>query len=136
MIKIFEYALNNNITILLTSHSMDECEILCSKIGIMSNGQFKCLGYLQDLKKKFGNIYFIYIKFNSNYYLLNLYNYLKNKINIQIINQTKLTIHFQTNSSSPSKLFYLIEQIKEEFSIQTYQIQQITLEQIFIHLSD
>lgn len=31
-------------SIVLTSHSMDECEALCSRIGIMARGNFKCLG--------------------------------------------------------------------------------------------
>jgi ABC-type multidrug transport system ATPase subunit len=30
--------------IILTSHSMEECDALCSTIGIMVNGQFKCFG--------------------------------------------------------------------------------------------
>jgi len=141
MLKIFEYALSCDITILLTSHSMDECEILCSRLGIMSKGQFQCLGYIQDLKNKFGNGYSIYIKINSNdnyQNLINLYNYFKNKIKIKIkINhQTESTIIFQTDYSSPAKLFYIIEQIKEQFHIETYQIQQTTLEQIFINLQN
>jgi len=136
MRQIFEYALNNDITILLTSHSMDECEMLCSRLGIMSKGQFQCLGYIQDLKQKFGNGYSIYIKTNSNENFSNLYNYLKTKIKIKIHHQTESTIIFQTNYSSPAKLFYLIEQIKDQFHIETYQIQQTTLEQIFINLQN
>jgi ABC-type multidrug transport system ATPase subunit len=120
---------------------MDECEILCSRLGIMSKGQFQCLGYIQDLKNKFGNGYSIYIKINSNdnyQNLINLYNYFKNKIKIKIkINhQTESTIIFQTDYSSPTKLFYFIEQIKDQFHIETYQIQQTTLEQIFINLQN
>jgi ABC-type multidrug transport system ATPase subunit len=33
---------------------MEECEALCSKLGIMVNGQFKCFGSLQHLKRKYG----------------------------------------------------------------------------------
>ncbi len=40
--------------IILTSHSMEECEALCSRIAIMVNGEFKCLGSVQDLRSKFG----------------------------------------------------------------------------------
>ena len=31
-------------SLVLTSHSMDECEALCSRLGIMVNGQLRCLG--------------------------------------------------------------------------------------------
>lgn len=41
-------------TIVLTSHSMDECEVLCNRLGIMKNGELKCIGYIQKLKEKYG----------------------------------------------------------------------------------
>ncbi|GAA6076007.1 phospholipid-transporting ATPase ABCA1 isoform X1, partial [Tachysurus ichikawai] len=37
-------------SVILTSHSMEECEALCTRMAIMVNGQFKCLGSLQHLK--------------------------------------------------------------------------------------
>ncbi|RQM23707.1 hypothetical protein B5M09_003923 [Aphanomyces astaci] len=41
-------------SILLTTHSMEECQALCSRIGILVSGQLKCLGSAQHLKHKFG----------------------------------------------------------------------------------
>jgi len=32
---------------------MDECEHLCSRLGIMVNGEIQCLGEVQHLKNKF-----------------------------------------------------------------------------------
>lgn len=40
--------------IILTSHSMEECEALCTRLAIMVNGKFKCIGSIQHLKSKFG----------------------------------------------------------------------------------
>ena len=45
--------------VLLTSHSMEECEVLCSRIAIMVNGKFKCLGPTQHLKNRFGDGYMV-----------------------------------------------------------------------------
>lgn len=42
-------------SIILTSHSMEECEALCTRLSIMVNGKFKCLGSIQHLKSKFGS---------------------------------------------------------------------------------
>jgi len=36
---------------------MEECEALCTRLAIMVNGQFKCLGSAQHLKNKFGEGY-------------------------------------------------------------------------------
>lgn len=44
---------SNGTTVVLTSHSMDECEALCTRLAIMVSGQFKCLGSVQHLKSKF-----------------------------------------------------------------------------------
>ncbi|KAF3836109.1 hypothetical protein F7725_028667 [Dissostichus mawsoni] len=38
--------------VVLTSHSMEECEALCTRLAIMVNGSFKCLGTIQHLKYK------------------------------------------------------------------------------------
>lgn len=39
--------------VVLTSHSMEECEALCSRLTIMVNGRFQCMGTPQHLKNKF-----------------------------------------------------------------------------------
>lgn len=49
-------------TIVLTSHSMEECEALCTRLAIMVNGEFKCLGSIQHLKNKFSNGYLLMVK--------------------------------------------------------------------------
>uniref|UniRef100_A0A2K5S234 ATP binding cassette subfamily A member 7 n=1 Tax=Cebus imitator TaxID=2715852 RepID=A0A2K5S234_CEBIM len=40
-------------SVILTSHSMEECEALCSRLAIMVNGRFRCLGSAQHLKGRF-----------------------------------------------------------------------------------
>ncbi|XP_055683327.1 phospholipid-transporting ATPase ABCA3 isoform X3 [Lutzomyia longipalpis] len=49
-------------SIILTSHSMEECEALCSRLAIMVNGEFKCLGSTQHLKNKFSKGYILVIQ--------------------------------------------------------------------------
>ena len=41
-------------SVILTTHSMEECEALCGKLGIMVDGYFRCIGSGQHLKNKFG----------------------------------------------------------------------------------
>uniref|UniRef100_A0A9L0K5G1 ABC transporter domain-containing protein n=1 Tax=Equus asinus TaxID=9793 RepID=A0A9L0K5G1_EQUAS len=51
--------------IIITSHSMEECEALCTRLAIMVKGRFKCLGSRQQhLKNKFGNVYRLTAKIN------------------------------------------------------------------------
>ncbi|XP_032123979.1 ATP-binding cassette sub-family A member 17-like [Sapajus apella] len=51
--------------IVITSHSMEECEALCTRLAIMVQGQFKCLGSPQHLKSKFGSGYSLRAKIRS-----------------------------------------------------------------------
>ena len=41
-------------TIIMTTHSMDEAETLCKRMGIMVNGEFVCLGRAHEIKNKYG----------------------------------------------------------------------------------
>jgi ABC-type multidrug transport system ATPase subunit len=50
-------------SVLLTTHNMEECEALCSRISIMVAGKLKCIGTSQHLKKKYGIGYQVEIKF-------------------------------------------------------------------------
>jgi ATP-binding cassette subfamily A (ABC1) protein 1 len=49
-------------SIILTTHSMEECEALCSNVGIMVGGRFRCLGSIQHLKHRFGKGYLVEAK--------------------------------------------------------------------------
>jgi len=49
-------------TVIITTHSMEEAEALCTKMGIMVQGQFKCFGAASYIKDKFGTGYEIEFK--------------------------------------------------------------------------
>jgi ABC-type multidrug transport system ATPase subunit len=53
--------------VILTTHLMEECEALCSRIGIMIAGNLACLGSPQHLRSKFGNNYQLEVKLKSEY---------------------------------------------------------------------
>ena len=44
-------------SVILTTHSMEECEALCNRLCIMTTGNLRCLGSIQHLKNKFGQGY-------------------------------------------------------------------------------
>lgn len=52
-------------SIILTTHSMEEAEALCERIGIMVDGRFRCLGSSVHIKNKFGKGYEFDIKVKS-----------------------------------------------------------------------
>ncbi|KXG29781.1 hypothetical protein SORBI_3004G089400 [Sorghum bicolor] len=50
-----------NRAIILTTHSMEEAEALCDRIGIMVNGSLQCIGNSKELKAKYGGTYVLTI---------------------------------------------------------------------------
>lgn len=48
---------DKNCAMVLTSHSMEECEALCTRIGILLKGSFIALGTPQHLKSKYVCLY-------------------------------------------------------------------------------
>ena len=51
--------------VLLTSHSLDEIEVLSNRIGILAKGDLKCLGSAQHLANKFGEGYILSVNFKE-----------------------------------------------------------------------
>jgi ATP-binding cassette subfamily A (ABC1) protein 3 len=52
---------SKNTAVILTTHSMEEAEALCTKMAIMTSGNFQCIGRPQELKEIFGKGYEIQI---------------------------------------------------------------------------
>ncbi|KAM6594096.1 hypothetical protein CsatA_001799 [Cannabis sativa] len=51
--------------ILLTTHSMEEADILSDRIGIMANGRLRCIGSSAVLKSRFGNGSIVHVSFKQ-----------------------------------------------------------------------
>jgi len=48
--------------VVLTTHSMEECEALCGRIAILVGGRLRCIGSAQHLKSRYGDGYQLSIK--------------------------------------------------------------------------
>ena len=48
--------------------SMEECEALCTRMAIMVNGRFQCIGSTQHLKTKFGEGYTLIVKVRQSFH--------------------------------------------------------------------
>lgn len=51
--------------VIITTHSMEEAEALCTKMGIMVGGNFKCFGTSQHIKDKYGTGYELEMKIRT-----------------------------------------------------------------------
>ena len=53
----------------LTTHSMEEADVLCNRIGIITNGVLRCIGEQVKLKTLYGGGYHLYINCHKEKYL-------------------------------------------------------------------
>ncbi|XP_077133900.1 retinal-specific phospholipid-transporting ATPase ABCA4 [Ranitomeya variabilis] len=127
--------------VVLTSHSMEECEALCTRLAIMVQGTFKCLGTIQHLKYKFGDGYIVTLKIRAQtpglapdpgpaekFILANFPGSLQREKHYN-------TLQYQISSSSLAKIFQLLISNKDTLHIEEYSVSQTTLDQVFVNFA-
>jgi len=148
---VIKRARDMGMTIVLTSHSMEESEALTTKLGIMVNGQFKCYGSVQHLKNKFGKGYSLILKCKQSDDLRNsikkLEEFVENNIFFsKLTDKQEETLFYSISYDEANiihgtdkkdlqtiaELFTLLENKKEEMKLETYSLSQTSLEQVFL----
>lgn len=124
--------------VILTSHSMEECEALCTRIAIMVNGQFKCLGSSQHIKNKFAKGYNLIIKLKkTDLFIVDtdpIQQFIKlqfPKAKLKEKHEELLYYHIKDLSKPWSEMFGILEEAKKgNFNIEDYTLGQSSLEQV------
>ena len=125
--------------------SMEECEALCTRMAVMVNGRFQCLGSNQQLKTKFGEGYTLIIKLRVHETedvsslearTRALKEYVSSTFpSSQLKDQHAGLVHYRINRSPGltwARLFGAVEQARATYDIEDYSVSQPTLEQVFI----
>uniref|UniRef100_A0A8C5FXE8 ATP-binding cassette, sub-family A (ABC1), member 4b n=1 Tax=Gadus morhua TaxID=8049 RepID=A0A8C5FXE8_GADMO len=126
--------------VVLTSHSMEECEALCTRLAIMVNGTFKCLGTIQHLKYKFGDGYVVTMKVRSSGPgappdLGPAESFMESSFAGCVQREKHYnTLQYEIASSSLARIFQLVAANKERLSIEDYSVTQTTLDQVPDHV--
>ncbi|KAN0045013.1 hypothetical protein ACTA71_006540 [Dictyostelium dimigraforme] len=132
--------LKRNKAIILTTHSIAECQAVCDKLTIMKDGKLKALGSNQHVKDKFGSGYSIEVKFKKEYLENGVEFFLKSFPSAMLIdNQHGLSASFElpnppNDPINLSSIFSIIEQ-SLKFILDDYSVSQTSIEQIFIKLT-
>ncbi|KAI4551334.1 hypothetical protein MJT46_017586 [Ovis ammon polii x Ovis aries] len=121
--------------------SMEECEALCTRLAIMVQGQFKCLGSPQHLKSKFGSGYSLRAKIRSDGQQEALEEF-KAFVGLTFPgsvledeHQGMVHYHLPGDDLSWAKVFGIMEQAKATYVLEDYSVNQVSLEDIFLSFS-
>uniref|UniRef100_A0A8C6VPK5 P-type phospholipid transporter n=1 Tax=Naja naja TaxID=35670 RepID=A0A8C6VPK5_NAJNA len=126
-------------SVVLTSHSMEECEALCTRMAIMVNGRFRCLGSVQHLKNRFGDGYTIIVRIaGANPDLTPVENFFKLAFPGSVLKEkhrNMLQYQLPSSPSSLARIFSILSQNKKRLHIEDYSVSQTTLDQVFVNFA-
>ncbi|XP_050766354.1 phospholipid-transporting ATPase ABCA7 [Gymnogyps californianus] len=124
-------------SVVLTSHSMEECEALCTRMAIMVNGRFRCLGSVQHLKNRFGDGYTVVVRVGG-----------PGPASVESLMQRRfpgivlkerhgglLQYQLPSRAGSLASVFSVLAAHHGPCHIEDYSVSQTTLDQVFVHFA-
>ncbi|XP_015883555.3 ABC transporter A family member 2 [Ziziphus jujuba] len=138
--------------IVLTTHSMEEADILSDRIGIMAKGKLRCIGTSIRLKSKFGTGFIANVSFNGNRNGQTtpsrdvadtpnhdpVKQFFKHHLDVLPKEETKSFLTFvipHDREKLLKKFFAELEDRKSEFGISDIQLGLTTLEEVFLNIA-
>lgn len=131
-------SLGGNKAVVVTTHSMEECDALTQRIGIMSQGRLVCLGSSQHLKSRFAAGYSLQIKAKPE-----TLHQVRAEI-MRVFPMAKLADAHgdmtayelpQQAGYQLSSIFGLLQHMGQQGWTDDYAVSQTTLEQVFLKLA-
>uniref|UniRef100_A0A061SDE8 Abc transporter a family member 2-like n=2 Tax=Tetraselmis sp. GSL018 TaxID=582737 RepID=A0A061SDE8_9CHLO len=132
--------------IILTTHSMEEADILGDRIAIMARGNLRCIGSSLRLKSKFGTGYSISVSLQGTRdqptgaderFAARVKDFFKEGIGADVADETKAYIQFQIPKDKEGMLPGLLQQLKAEgpaMGVGDVQVALTSLEEVFLRI--
>ncbi|KAL3819386.1 hypothetical protein ACJIZ3_005340 [Penstemon smallii] len=130
--------------IILTTHSMEEADILSDRIGIMAKGRLRCIGTSIRLKSRFGTGFIATISFSGNPDSSNtaqheaVKQFFKSHLDVAPKEENKSFLTFVIPHQKEKLLtnfFKDLQHKEEEFGISDIQLGLTTLEEVFLNIA-
>ncbi|KAF3551394.1 hypothetical protein DY000_02008522 [Brassica cretica] len=123
--------------IILTTHSMEEAEFLCDRLGIFVDGRLQCIGNPKELKARYGGSYVFTMTTSS-----------EHEQDVEMLVQdlspnAKKIYHIAGTQKFEipkvevgiSKVFEAVEKAKSSFTVFAWGLEDTTLEDVFIKVA-
>ncbi|XP_028123035.1 ABC transporter A family member 7-like isoform X3 [Camellia sinensis] len=126
-----------NRAIILTTHSMEEAEHLCDRLGIFVDGSLQCIGNPKELKARYGGSYVFTMTTTSNHEeeVENLVQHLSPNANkIYHLSGTQ-KFELPKQEVRIADVFQAVENAKGRFTVHAWGLADTTLEDVFIKVA-
>eukprot|EP00928_Gymnodinium_smaydae_P027673 TRINITY_DN2131_c0_g7_i1.p1 TRINITY_DN2131_c0_g7~~TRINITY_DN2131_c0_g7_i1.p1 ORF type:complete len:2102 (+),score=387.98 TRINITY_DN2131_c0_g7_i1:35-6307(+) len=132
--------------VVLTTHSMEEADALCGRIGIMAFGRMRCLGTPTHLKNKFGKGFQLAFALRQTNATAEAFEkldvFVKTKISAAalVLHSWKGANHrlygLPLEGTLVSTIFESItDEVKDELSVQDWSLNQTSLNEVFLRIA-
>ncbi|KAG0048759.1 ATP-binding cassette sub- A member 2 [Gryganskiella cystojenkinii] len=135
--------------VILTTHSMEEADALCDRIGIITNGHIQALGTSQRLKNTYGAGYKVVVKTHYNAAAGSNDRFVTMALEgavgpgrVTLVQALGASLEYELTrlegertTEMLTQLFRLFEQKRDELGIEDYSVSQTTLAQVFIEFA-
>ncbi|KAJ3268101.1 hypothetical protein HK104_005495 [Borealophlyctis nickersoniae] len=122
--------------VVLTTHSMEEAEAICTRIGIMTQGHLRCLGPLHHLRALHGQGYHLTIQCPTASHVAGIHSLVSHTFpTAHLLEQGTRTLRYAlpTNGGGVNLTLSDVFDIVERFEgVEDYSISQTSLEQVFL----
>ncbi|KAK9925975.1 hypothetical protein M0R45_023231 [Rubus argutus] len=123
--------------IILTTHSMEEAEVLCDRLGVFVDGSLQCIGNPKELKARYGGSYVFTMTTSSNHEeeVENLVRSLSPNANkIYHLSGTQ-KFELPKHEVRIANVFQAVENAKSKFTVFAWGLADTTLEDVFIKVA-
>ncbi|XP_050221977.1 ABC transporter A family member 7-like isoform X2 [Mercurialis annua] len=124
--------------IILTTHSMEEADALCDRLGVFVDGSLQCIGNPKELKARYGGSYVFTMTTSSDYEQEVVNMVQKLSPNAERIYHTSGTQKFEMpkHEVKIADVFHAVETAKSRFSVFAWGLSDTTLEDVFIKVAN
>ncbi|KAI9327884.1 hypothetical protein BDR26DRAFT_874694 [Obelidium mucronatum] len=125
-------------TIILTTHAMEEADVCCNRIGIMLQGNLKCIGPHTKLKQIYGNGFRLSFSVLNGFSTEQATNFVEAALPDDWVLVESINSHhiyeFSPKKGDVFRIMTVLEESAAHFGIIDWDISQTTLENIFLKL--
>ncbi|EKG07258.1 ATP-binding cassette transporter ABCA1, putative [Trypanosoma cruzi] len=129
-------AVSDNCSVVLTTHHLEEVEVLAHRVAIMVDGTLRCIGDQTHLKNKFGSGYEMSIRIESAELYEPIVNFVTEMFPNATLNEFKgqRFVYTLPRDASISDTFRILRDNKELLGITDYSVSQTSIEQVFLRV--
>ncbi|KAJ4900283.1 ABC2-like protein 16 [Raphanus sativus] len=126
-----------NTAIILTTHSMEEAEVLCDRLGIFVDGGLQCIGNPKELKGRYGGSYVFTMTTSSEHEEVVERMVQRISPNAKKVYHLSGTQKFEIPKQEVmiSDLFLMVESAKSKFTVFAWGLADTTLEDVFFKVA-